>query len=145
MLQAKLAGAAVNLAASPLRLTKTENLAVTKEGWGLSIMDASSLCRSARLLCRLEGLDAKCVFDLRDEHLAVSYFAVSGSRDDAVQHAVKLLIGHHDFQHDLGNKVDDIFGSAIGFGLTTLPAVALNISNCHVETTKLHQRLVNFF
>jgi hypothetical protein len=77
----------------------------------------------------LAGPDAHDAFDGDDEDLAVADAA--GLRRLAMASTTRStrLSDHHDFELHLGQEIDDVFGTAIQFGVALLAAETLGLGN----------------
>src|ERR1700704_4809138 len=71
------------------------------------------------------GPDANGLFDIGDKNLAVTDAAGLGRAPDGVDRSFDQVIPDHDLDFDLGQKVDDVLGAAIKFGVTLLPPETL--------------------
>ena len=78
-----------------------------------------------RLLARLAGADANRVAPVRETKILPSpIWPVWAVRDDGVEHGLQALVGHGDFDLDLGHEIDVVFGAAIHFRVPLLAAEA---------------------
>src|SRR3546814_2910511 len=93
--------------------------------------------RLKRVLVAFAGADAKRGLDMADEDLAVADPAGLCGGGDRLHNALCHRILDDDLQLHLGQKVDDIFGAAIQFGMTLLPAEDLGFGEDR-ECTRLN-------
>src|SRR5690606_31879805 len=73
------------------------------------------------------GTDADGLLQIDDEDLADADLAGIGGLADGFDHAVKLIVGNGHVDFYLGQKVDDIFRTAIQLGVPLLAAEAFDL------------------
>src|SRR6185312_14326141 len=71
------------------------------------------------------GSDANGLLDVGHENLAVADPPGLRRAPDRVDRLLDQIVRNHDFDFDLGQKVHDVLGAAIEFGVTFLPPEAL--------------------
>ena len=69
------------------------------------------------------GADTQRAFDGDDEDFAIANASGLGSGGNRFDHAGGERIVHDDLQLHLGQKVDDIFGTTIEFGMALLTVI----------------------
>src|SRR5690606_31547079 len=89
------------------------------------------------------GPDADGFFDVRYEYLTVPDPASLGGAADGVDRLLHHVVGEHDLDLHLGQKVDDVFGPAIEFGVALLAAEALGLGDGDALQADLLQRLLH--
>src|SRR5690606_34408500 len=77
----------------------------------------------------LAGADADGFLDRGDEDLAVADASGAGRLHDRLDRAVEEGVVQDHLDLDLGQKVDDVFGSAVKLGMALLPSEALGLQN----------------
>src|ERR1700738_4130066 len=77
------------------------------------------------------------------EDLAVADLPGARVRGDDLNRLVRKLGGDRDFDPQLGQKIHDIFGAAIDFGVTLLTAIAFDLGHSHAVHTDGRQRLAD--
>src|ERR1700694_4126995 len=91
--------------------------------------------RSCEILKRVAvgfaGPDPQRVIDRRHKNLAVADLAGARARGNDVNRLVGKVRGDSDFDSKLRQKIHDIFGAAIDFGVTLLAAVTLDLGHGH--------------
>src|ERR1700761_85719 len=83
------------------------------------------------------------LFQLAHEDLAVADLAGTRGGADGLDGVLELLVGNGDFQFQLGQKIDDVFGPAVELGMAMLPAKALDLGDRHPGDADLGQCLAN--
>src|SRR5271165_6498131 len=97
-----------------------------------------------RVRAGLAGADPDGLVDLRYKYLAIADAAGLGRAPDRLDRRTEILVGHHDLDFHLRQKVDDIFGPAIKLGMALLAAEALRFEDGYALDSGLLQRLLNF-
>src|SRR5262245_41642441 len=92
----------------------------------------------------LAGPDAHGLFHVRHEDLPVADAAGLGRGDDRVDRLLHHVVAEHELELYLGEKVDDIFGAAIEFGVALLAAEALGLGYGDALEADFLQRLFHF-
>src|SRR6202163_4362628 len=87
------------------------------------------------------GPDANGFFDIGDEDLAVADAPGLSRAPDRVDRALDQVISDHDLDFDLGQKVDDVLGTAIEFGVTLLPPKTLGFGDGNALQSDFLKRL----
>ena len=85
--------------------------------------------RSNRVRSTIPGSDPNSLFHGRDEYLAVADAASPGCVLDGFDGAVGKLVLYNYLDLHLWQEVDDIFGTAVEFGMTFLAAEALHLGD----------------
>src|SRR6266540_151810 len=75
------------------------------------------------------GSDPDRFLDVGDEDLAVAYAPGLGGAADRVDRLLDQVVADHDLDFHLGQEVDDVFRTAIEFGMSLLPAKALGFGH----------------
>src|SRR5579864_5120298 len=88
---------------------------------------------------RFSGADAHHLGDLRDEDLAVADAAGAGGRLDRLEAGLQLAVGHHHFDLQLRQEIDDVLGPAVELGMALLASVALGFQHRHALDAQLLQ------
>jgi hypothetical protein len=96
------------------------------------------------IVIALAGADPQCGFNGDNENLAVTDAAGLCGCGDSLYYAVGEAVLDYDFQFYLGQKVDDIFGTTIEFGMAFLAAKALGFGNGDSRNTNLVQSFFYF-
>jgi hypothetical protein len=91
----------------------------------------------------LSGADAHHLFQVPHEDLAVADLAGAGGLHDRFDHGLDLVVGHRDFELDLGQKVDHVLGAAVQLGVALLAAEALDLGGGDAGHAGLGQRLAH--
>lgn len=73
--------------------------------------------------------DTDNLFHIRDENLSVTDAACLSGIANRFDHCIRILIGKHDFDLHLWQKVDDIFRATIKFRMAFLTTKALGFRN----------------
>src|SRR5574343_1953988 len=89
----------------------------------------------------LAGTDADDLLDRHHEDLAVADLAGAGGLDDGVDGGFGGFSLDDDFDLDLGQEVDDVFGAAIQFSMALLTAKTLDFGDGQAADTDFRQRL----
>src|SRR5579859_8072534 len=80
---------------------------------------------------RLTGANPDRASQFGDENLAVANLTRASGPQDRVDHFTRMIVRSDDFDFDLRQKVDRVFGSAVGFGMTLLPADTAHFGDRH--------------
>ncbi len=99
---------------------------------------------SEGVVAGLARADADSLFDGRNENLAVADFIGLGSGDDRRDCGLDLIVGNDDFQFHLRQKVDDVFGPTVKFGMPLLAAEAFDFDNGEALDADILQSLFDF-
>src|SRR6185369_13558875 len=99
--------------------------------------------RSQGIVTGLAGADADRRIDARDEDLAVADPPGARRVLDRLDRLVGELVGEHDLDLHLGQKVDDIFSAAIKLGMALLPPEALRFGDGDALETHLLKGLLD--
>src|SRR3954449_5042743 len=91
------------------------------------------------------GADADRMVEAEDEDLAVADLSGLGSGGDGVDRLVDLIGRDRDFDLDLGQEAHRIFGAAVDFGVTLLPAVSLDFRHRETMNADGGQGITDFF
>src|SRR6195256_1227683 len=75
------------------------------------------------------GSDPDRLFDIGNENLAVADATCLGSAADRVDGFLHQIVADHDLDFDLGQEVDDVFRTAIEFGMALLPSKTLGLGH----------------
>ena len=84
---------------------------------------------SDRVQAGFAGPDADGFLDVGDEDLAVADAPGLGGPADGVDGFLHEVVGDHDLDFDLGQKIHDVFGAAVQFGVTLLAAEPLGLGD----------------
>ena len=95
--------------------------------------------RLERVVVGFPSADANRVLDCRDEDLAVTDLASLGGALDGGERLVDLGAWHDDFDFDLRQEADGVFGTAIDFRMPLLTAVAFDLGDRHALQAKIGQ------
>src|SRR4029077_5461487 len=98
--------------------------------------------QSNRVRPSLPGADANCLFDGRDEDLAVADAARLGGLLDRLERLAQHVVGQHNLDLHLGQEVDDVLRPAIELGVALLPAKALRLDYGDALQANFLQRLL---
>ena len=82
-----------------------------------------------RVRAGLAGADADGFLDVGYKYLAIADAAGLGRAADRLDRLIKIVVGDHDLDLHLGQKIDDIFGAAIKLGVAFLAAKALGLED----------------
>src|SRR5262249_49449417 len=75
------------------------------------------------------GPDADRFLDVGDEDLAVADAPGLRGAPDRIDRALDQVVADHDLDLHLGQEVDDVFGTAVKFGMTLLAPKALRFGD----------------
>ena len=70
---------------------------------------------------------------------------VWAARHDRIQHGLQFALGNDDFQLDLREEIDGIFGAAVHLGVALLTAEAADFGDGHSRDAALGQRFLYVF
>src|SRR6185437_2511839 len=101
---------------------------------------AEKCAPSDRVQSGFSGADADGLFDLGDENLAVADTPGLGGAADRVDRAVDEVVADHDLDLHLGQEIHDVFGAAIEFGMSLLPAETLGFGDSNALQSELLKR-----
>jgi len=69
--------------------------------------------------------DPDCLFNVGDKYLAVADPTRLGGATDRIDGFFDHIVTEYNFNFHLGEKINDVLGTAIEFGVPLLPAEAL--------------------
>ena len=92
-----------------------------------------------RLVTGLSGADANGAFHVGHKNLPVADFAGARGRLDGLHGVVRLAIGHHEFQLQLGKKVHRVLTAAVNLRVAFLPTEAFHFGHGHAHNPQLRQ------
>ena len=84
------------------------------------------------------------MLDRGDEDLAVADLAGARCLDDRLDRRLDLVLGDNDFDLDLRQEIDDVFGAAVELGVALLAAEALDLGDGEPRDADLGERLAHF-
>src|SRR6266550_8522684 len=84
---------------------------------------------SDRVQAGFPGSDPDGFFDAGDEDLAVANAPGLGSTTDRLDGFLDHVVAEHNLDLHLGEKIHDVFGSAIELGMPFLPPEALRLGH----------------
>src|SRR3982075_3445409 len=90
------------------------------------------------------GSDPNGFFDIGDEDLTVADSPGLGGATDRLDGLFDHVVAEHNLDLHLGEKIHDVFGSAIKLGMAFLPAEALGLGNGNALQSDLLQCLLHF-
>src|SRR5262245_32987834 len=99
--------------------------------------------QSNRVRPGFSGTNANCLFDGRDENLAVANAARLGGLLDRLEGLAQHVVGQHDLDLDLGQEVDDVLRTTIKLGVALLSAKALGLDHGDALQANFLQRLLH--
>src|SRR6478672_9675429 len=105
--------------------------------------DLRSGQRSDRVGVQFAGADPHHLAKVPDEDLAVADLAGPRRTHDRLDHRIDALARHRDLQLDLGQEVDQVFGTAIQLGMAFLAAEALDLGRGDAGDAGFRQRLAH--
>src|SRR5262245_794966 len=88
------------------------------------------------------GSDADRFLDVGNEDFAVADATCLGSAADGIDGLFHEIIADHDLDFDLGQKVDDVFRTAIKLRVTLLPSKALGLGDGDTLQSDFLKRLL---
>src|SRR5436853_7225402 len=91
------------------------------------------------------GADANRVVEIDDEDLAVADLPGFRRGGDGFDGFVDLIGGDSDFDLDLGQEADRVFGAAIDFRMTLLAAISLDFRHRETVNANGGQGVTDFF
>ena len=80
-----------------------------------------------------------------DENFSVADFAGLGGFDDRIHRCLHIAVRQHDFDFDLGQKIDGVFAAAINFGVALLAAKPFDLGDRHAFDAEARQSFFHFF
>src|SRR5882672_10029173 len=89
------------------------------------------------------GSDPDRFLDVGDEDFAVTDAPGLGGAPDRVDGLLDQVVANHDLDFHLGQEVDDVFCTAIEFGMSLLPAKALGFGHRDTLESDFLKRLFN--
>src|SRR5215510_7868682 len=90
------------------------------------------------------GSDPNGFFDIGDEDLAVTDPPGLGGATDRLDGFLDHVVAEYNLDLHLGEKIDDVFGPAVEFGMPLLPSEALGFGNGDPLQSDLLQRFLHF-
>src|SRR6266852_3884487 len=96
-----------------------------------------------RVAVGFAGPDPQRVIDRRHEYLAVADLTGARARGDDVHRLVGKIRRDRDFDSQLRQKIHDIFGAAIDFGVALLAAVTFDLGYGHAADPDRGKRLAH--
>src|SRR5665213_108343 len=99
-----------------------------------------------RLNCVQTGLprsNPDCFYDIRDEDFSVPDAPGLGGATDRLDGFFDHLVTQHNLDLHLGEKIDDVLGAAIEFGVSLLAAESFGLGDGDALQTDLLQRLLH--
>lgn len=121
--------------------TFAENDAINYAGANLRTSTGGRL--DSRLI-RFTGAYAYYLVDTGNEDLAIADLACAGSVDNGVNNTIHQLFIRHNFNLYFRQEIHYVFGAAIEFSMTFLPAEPLYFGNGQAGDTDLIERLAHF-
>ncbi len=94
---------------------------------------------------RLAGADANHIGQRGHEDLAVTDLARPGAVHDRVDHSTDVFVRNDDFDLHLGNEIDSVLGTAVGFGVALLTAEPTNLGDGHSLDSALIESVLDGF
>src|SRR5919107_5254966 len=91
----------------------------------------------------LAGADADCLFERRDEDLAVADLPCAGCGRDRLDHLRDQLGGDRYLDLQLRQEAHGIFGAAIDFRMTLLPSISFDFSHGKPVHAKSGERVAH--
>jgi len=83
------------------------------------------------VVTRLAGPDSANVLEGRDKYLAVTDFAGFGAVNNRLDDFFHTIVGDRNFDFRFWQEIDDVFGAAVEFGMSALPAESLDLADRH--------------
>lgn len=105
-----------------------------------SIRETQSDC----VVVLFTGADAQRGFDMGDEDLAIADAPGLGCGGNGFHHPLSDFVRHDDFEFYLGQEIDNIFGTAIEFGVAFLSAEAFGLGHGDAGYAHFVERFLNF-
>jgi hypothetical protein len=84
-----------------------------------------------RLRPGLSGSDADDIEDIAHKNLAITNLACAGRRLDGFQGSWREVISNNQFDLDLRQKINNVFGPAVKFRVAFLAAISLGLQHGH--------------
>lgn len=99
------------------------------------ITDSTACLKQAleRVFVAVAGADANDLLDGADEDFAVADLAGASRVGNGVNDFINLRVFDGDFDFDLRQKVDGVFGATVAFDVTLLAATTANVGNGHTH------------
>src|SRR6188768_3786718 len=110
----------------------------------LIIVSPRSLDFLERVVVGLAGADAHGAIEVVDKDFSVADLPSLGRAADRGDDLVGDAVLDADFDFELGQEVHGVFGAAIDFGVTLLPAEALDLGDGHAVDAERGQRVTDF-
>src|SRR6266568_157465 len=111
--------------------------------WSWLLSGNFSGAGSQRRLIGLARADAHRMVEGEHEDLAVADLAGLGRPGDGVGDLVDLVGRNRDFDFQLGQEADRIFGAPIDLGVPLLPPVSLDLGDCEPVHADAGQRVAD--
>src|SRR4051812_20154303 len=92
-----------------------------------------------RLIVRFAGPNAQYAFQIGDENLAVADLAGLCGSDDGFDDLIDERVFHGNFDAGLGYEINDIFGTTVQLGVTTLTTEAFDFRHGHTRDTNFRE------
>src|SRR5260370_21113215 len=108
-----------------------------------SCCPSESFRRLQRVYVGLAGPDAYGLIDRGDEDLSVTDLPGLGCCNDGFDGGAHAIGRHRHLDANLGQKVHDVFGAAVDFGVAFLAAIALDLARCHPVHADRDQRIAH--
>src|SRR3954468_6165353 len=94
---------------------------------------------SESLIVSFTRADAQHTLEIGDEDLAVTDLAGLRGTDDGLDDLVDECVLYGNFDTGLGYKINDIFGTTVQLGVTTLAAEAFDFGHGHTGDTDFRE------
>src|SRR5216684_7836359 len=102
-----------------------------------SPVEKSEKASLQRGLAAFAGSDPDDILHRNNEDFAVAKLSCSGGLRDCLDDGIFNAFGDDDFDFDLWDKLDLILRAAIGFGMSLLTTITLNLADGHPGDTNL--------
>src|SRR5271169_1774182 len=97
-----------------------------------------------RVRAGFAGADPDGLVDLRYKYLAIADAAGLGGAADRLDRRTEILVGDHDLDFHLRQKVNDVFRAAVKLGVALLAAEALRFQDRYALDSRFLERLFHF-
>ena len=94
---------------------------------------------SERSFATFLGPNSNHVIHGENEDFAISKFAGACRFNDRVYHKLFKVVGDKHFNFNFGHEFNLVLGAAVRFGVSALPAIALNFADSHAVHVNLLQ------
>src|SRR5207253_9134375 len=98
---------------------------------------------SDRIQSRFTGPDPNGFLNIGNEDLAVADAAGLGGPPDRIDGFLYQIVGNHNFDFHLGQKINDIFRTPIKLRMTLLPAKALGFGDGYALQSNFLKRFLH--